>query len=130
MQVRFFHRFVTMATMLLVLAPAHGQQTPPSQAPAAAETPAPTPPANSDSALNQRVREALMKDTRLSQMTKSGLVVQTSNGVTTLRGNVSGPIEANRIIQTVRQVTGREAINGMTSLMRQNDATSSDIDLE
>lgn len=87
-------------------------------------------PRPSDAELTERIRETLMKDARLSKITKDGLNIQTSNGVATLRGNVSGPIEATRIIQTVRQITGRDAVNGMTSLMRQNDASSSDIDIE
>lgn len=71
-----------------------------------------------DVELSKRVREALFNDRTLSVEAKNNIEISTSAGVSTIRGTVRNSSEVDRIISTVRQVTGRDAVNGLTTSMR------------
>jgi osmotically-inducible protein OsmY len=83
-----------------------------------APRPAQTTGAPYDIELSARVREALFNDRTLSVDAKNNIQVSTSAGVATVRGTVRNSTEVERVISVVRRVTGRDAVNGLTTSMR------------
>lgn len=109
--------------------PVNQNQTPVPVSPAQPMNPTPQPQAGAayDLELNNRAREALFNDRTLSVATKNAVVVRTSDGTATVSGTVPNSTEAERVISVIRQVTGRDVINGLTTSMRTPEAQPSQI---
>lgn len=66
--------------------------------------------ARRDLMITQQLRRAIMKDPRMSTLTRN-ITIITADGVITVRGTVASQTEADRIVAFAREIAGNEVVN-------------------